>query len=169
MTFVTNTKSSCQWNLNERSDYLSRCRDSDDWSVQDLIFQTLDKQWGPHTIDRFASYYNSKCKRYNSRWWVPGTEGVNSLDQYWGSPEVNWAVPRLIPNVLEKFQNDNAVGTVVIPEWPAATFWPILISEGLRKRIKDTFVLPRYNSISKGLGNNGIFVKESLSFRMIAI
>ena len=50
---------SVEWiprHLNERSDYLSRCRDSDDWSVQDWIFQTLDKQWGPHTIDRFASY-----------------------------------------------------------------------------------------------------------------
>ena len=122
------------------------------------------------TVNAGNNRFARDCK-YNSRWWVPGTEGVNSLDQYWGSPEVNWAVPppRLIPSVLEKFQNDNAVGTVVIPEWPSATFYPILISEGLRKRIKDTFVLPRYNSISKGLGNNGIFVKEPLSFRMIAI
>ena len=137
--------------LNERSDYLSRCRDSDDWSIQDWIFQTLDKQWGSHTIERFASYYNSKCKRYNSRWWVSGTEGVNSLDQYWGSPEVNWAVPppRLIPNVLEKFQNDNAAGTVVIPEWPLATFYPILISEGLCKRIKIRLSYPDTIALAK--------------------
>ena len=95
---------SVEWiprHLYESSDYLSRCKDNDDWSVEDWVFQTLNRRWGPHTIDRFASYYNCKCPRYNSRWWVPGTEGVNSLDQYWGLPEINWAVPppRLIPSV----------------------------------------------------------------------
>ena len=107
-----------------KSDYLSRCKDSDDWSVEDWVFQTLNRRWGPHTIDRFASYYNCKCPRYNSRWWVPGTEGVNSLDQYWGLPEIIWAVPppRLIPSVLEKVQKDHAVGTRVIPEWLSAPF-----------------------------------------------
>ena len=46
---------SIQWiprELNERSDYLSRCRDSDDWSVQEWVFKYLDEKWGPHTRPR---------------------------------------------------------------------------------------------------------------------
>ena len=38
---------SIQWiprELNERSDYLSRYRDSDDWSVQEWVFKYLDEK-----------------------------------------------------------------------------------------------------------------------------
>ena len=83
---------SVQWiprESNERADYLSRCRDSDDWSVQEWVFKHLNAKWGPHTIDRFASFYNSYCARFNSRWWVPGTEALDALDQVWGKPEIN--------------------------------------------------------------------------------
>lgn len=101
--------------------------------------------WGPHTIDRFASYYNSKCKRFNSRWWVPGTEGVNSLDQFWGGSEINWAVPppRLIPSVLQKIAENRAKCTLIIPDWPSAPFYPILRSESIKKHITGQIVLAR--------------------------
>ena len=45
---------------NKRADLLSRSCDSDDWKVTPLCFVTLDKLWGPHTIDRFATDYNTK-------------------------------------------------------------------------------------------------------------
>ena len=61
---------SVEWiprSLNEKADHLSRCKDSDDWSIHERAFKKIDRHWGPHTIDRFSSHYNSKCKRYNSR------------------------------------------------------------------------------------------------------
>jgi len=69
--------------LNTVSDYLSRCSDSDDWSVQDWVFQKLQLIWGHHTIDRFVSDYNSKCERFNSRWWCSWTEAVDALKVSW--------------------------------------------------------------------------------------
>ena len=157
--------------LNERADYLSRCKDSDDWSIQDWVFTKLNSRWGPHTIDRFSSHYNNKCERYNSRWWVPGTQGVNALDQYWGKPEINWVVPppRLIPHVLEKIQSDDAQCTLVIPDWPSAPFYTVLKSESVRMRVIETITLPRYNLIKAGFGNNGIFRREPLTFSMLAL
>ena len=164
---------SVQWiprESNERADYLSRCRDSDDWSVQEWVFKHLDAKWGPHTIDRFASFYNSYCARFNSRWWVPGTEAVDALDQVWGKPEINWVVPppRLILQVLKKVVMENASCTLIVPEWPSAPYYPALQSELVRRRIVDTFVLPRIDAIKEGLGNNGMFAKEPLSFNMLA-
>ncbi|XP_033729387.1 uncharacterized protein LOC117318520 [Pecten maximus] len=60
-----------QWlprNSNKTADFLSRCSDSDDWSVQAWVFGVCEKKWGPHEVDRFASDYNKKCTRFNSRW-----------------------------------------------------------------------------------------------------
>jgi hypothetical protein len=53
---------SAQWIprcLNERADALSRFVDPDDWSINPSVFRLVDARWGPHTIDRFASHYNT--------------------------------------------------------------------------------------------------------------
>ena len=52
---------------NLQADFLSRCCDSDDWQVAPLVYVKLDKTWGPHTFDRFATDYNTKCHKFNSR------------------------------------------------------------------------------------------------------
>ena len=53
--------------VNERADLLSRFVDKDDWSLNTVVFQDIDVKWGPHTIDRFASYYNAQLPRFNSK------------------------------------------------------------------------------------------------------
>jgi hypothetical protein len=40
---------------NEKSDYLSRCFDSDDWKIRIQYFKNIDKRRSTHSIDRFAS------------------------------------------------------------------------------------------------------------------
>ena len=88
---------------NQEADDLSRCGDSDDWYVSNEVFSELNLKWSPHTIDCFASMLNAKLKMFNSRFWLPGTEAVNSLDKNW-SGEVNWWVPppRLILKCIRK-------------------------------------------------------------------
>ena len=76
--------------LNKRADHLSRCKDCDDWEVEKLAFEKLERKWVKFTIDRFASSYNAKCRWFNSRCWVPGTEGVNAFNQKLTKPENNW-------------------------------------------------------------------------------
>ena len=75
-----------QWiprEMNQEADYLSKCSNNDDWSIQNWVFVMLDKKWGPHTVDRFASLVTAKCIRFNSKWCVPRTEGINAFDQRW--------------------------------------------------------------------------------------
>ncbi|VDI79474.1 Hypothetical predicted protein [Mytilus galloprovincialis] len=64
---------------NQYADTLSRVTDSDDWEIQDEIFLYLNHVWGPHDIDRFAHDYNAKCKHFNSKFWCPGTAGIDSF------------------------------------------------------------------------------------------
>jgi hypothetical protein len=45
---------------------LSRHLDSDDWQLDPSVFLELDAQFGPHTIDRFASGLSTLLPRYNA-------------------------------------------------------------------------------------------------------
>jgi hypothetical protein len=38
-----------------------------------------DRKWGTITIDRFADDKNKKLDKFNSRFWVPGTDGVGAF------------------------------------------------------------------------------------------
>jgi hypothetical protein len=74
---------------------LSKELDTSDWKSNPRIFKYIDKLWGPHTIDRFASMENTMLPRYNSRWLDPETSGVECLhfpDSNW-QKENNWANP----------------------------------------------------------------------------
>ena len=53
--------------------------------MHDDVFKQLDQLWGPHSIDRFASSYNAKLSRFNSRFLHPGTEAVDAFTQDWSS------------------------------------------------------------------------------------
>ena len=64
---------------NDQADFLSRIYDADDWGLYPLSFYRVDLVWGPHTIDRFANHVNAKLPRFNSRFWNPGSEGIDAF------------------------------------------------------------------------------------------
>ena len=157
--------------LNERADHLSRCKDCDDWEVSKWVFDSLEQKWGTFTVDRFASNYNNKCKRFNSKWWVPDTEGVNALHQNWAKPENNWLVPppRMVLLTLQKMEVDKGQGALILPDWPSAPFYPVIFKGKYTRFVKEILRLPKLNIINKGLGNNGIFESNPLAFDMLAL
>lgn len=56
---------------------------------------------------------------------MPGTEGVNVLDQKW-SGEINWIVPppRLILTSIMKREAEKVNGTLIITVKESAAYWP---------------------------------------------
>ena len=112
---------------NEQADYLSRIIDLDDWFLDPAIFAQLDAQWGPHSVDWFADSYNKQLDRFNSRCWNPGSEAVDAFTVDW-SGENNWWCPpiALIPRVIRHAQACSAYGTLIVPCWLSAPFWPML-------------------------------------------
>ena len=64
---------------NYETDLLSRCTDSDDWSVTNDVYTLLEEKWGPHTFDCFACNYNTKCSVFYSKYWCPGTSGIDAF------------------------------------------------------------------------------------------
>ena len=104
--------------------------------------------WGPHTIDQFASYFNTQLPRFNSRFWNPGSEAVDAFTCDWQG-ENNWWCPPvyLVPRVLRHAQATKATGTLLVPNWPSATFWPMLFTTNteseLPASVKATLVIDK--------------------------
>ena len=86
-----------QWiprDLNSVADDISKFVDYDDYMINDTVFNALDDLWGPHTCDRFACSYNAKIQCFNSRFYQPGSSGVNAFAQDW-SRHNNWLCPHV--------------------------------------------------------------------------
>ena len=130
---------------NEVADYLSRIMDYDDWGLSVAAFQLIEDKWGPHTVDRFANSTNAKLLRFNSRFLDIGSEAVDAFTVHWGS-ENNYFCPPvyLIPRLLFHAMYCKCVGTLIVPEWPSAAFWPLISDShgSLVDFVKDYLLLP---------------------------
>jgi hypothetical protein len=64
---------------NMRADNLTRVTDNTDRQLAPKKFKHFNKEWGPHTIDRFDSNANKQLPRYNAKWRNSTTEVVDCL------------------------------------------------------------------------------------------
>eukprot|EP00732_Lithocolla_globosa_P001029 Lithocolla_globosa_v1_NODE_442_length_4041_cov_30.407677.p2 type:complete len:509 gc:universal NODE_442_length_4041_cov_30.407677:2679-1153(-) len=114
--------------FNVRADRLSRLSDSQDWMINPIVFIILDKKWGPHHVDRFATMLNSQLPVYNSRFHDPATSGVDAMTKCWRLFN-NWisAPFRMLPAIINKLRNENALATVIAPIWPSQPWFLLLL------------------------------------------
>ena len=161
-----------QWiprSQNERADLLSRFVDKDDWCVNPSVFRLLDAKWGPHILDRFATYYNAQLSRFNSKFASPGCSRVDAMAQDW-SAENNWICPpvSLIVDSVRHLMSCSGRGTLIIPEWPSAHFWPFLRDGSSRfsSFVAEVFVLPSVGDLLlEGPGQKQIHKSRPSVFR----
>ena len=95
---------------------------------------------------------------------------MDAFSQVWNF-DMNWIVPppKLIPEVIRKLEKEKCNGTLVIPEWKSAPFWPMLVDVewNFKYYIRDFSKIQNFYAICRGRGKNGIFGKMGLSFNMI--
>ena len=158
---------------NTVADDISKTIDYDDYSVQDDVFFYLDRLWGPHTIDRFACFYNAKVDRFNSRFFQPGTEAVDAFLQNW-SFDNNWLVPPIsrIGMVISHMKSRSARGSLVVPLWRSAYFWTLLCSDGVHWNnfVHDWVVLPPFSEVFiQGRAKNKFFSSSPNNSPVVAL
>ena len=165
-----------QWiprSQNDQADFISKFVDYDDWSVSNDFFDFVNSLWGPHTIDRFASYLNTKLSRFNSYFWNPGSEAVDAFSQNWCNDN-NWLVPpvRLVNRVIRHVLYCKAKATLIVPYWASAPFWPLLFDRNMcyRQGIVDAIVFSEPERIFvRGSARNCIFGTENFHGQVLAI
>ena len=135
---------------NQIADHYSKYNDTDDWSIDNKSFITISKRYGPFTVDRFADNRNRKTKRFNSKFYCPETESVNCFTNDWNG-ENNYLCPptNLIGSTIRHLRICNASGTLIVPVWPSAYYWPIIFPRQIvASFVKDVFIFePFYTSI----------------------
>jgi len=110
--------------VNAYADKLSRQNDSTDWSLPVRTFEEMERRFGPHTVDLFASNLNTRCGRFYSRVWSPGCAGIRALQHDWRS-ENCWANPpfHLVGAVVDKAIRSGCQLPLVAPRWPAQPWY----------------------------------------------
>ena len=85
--------------------------------------------------------------------------------------ETNWLVPppALIPAVLSKAVRERSDGTLVVPKWTSAPFWPVLSPGGkMADFVTDIRMFSKTDNIVSGRGTNKMFNDENVEFQMAA-
>ena len=119
-----------------KADGLSRFHDLEEWVLQSWVWRDLQRSYGPHSVDRFASANAHQLQRYNSRFYDPFAEQVNAFSVHpagW-SAENNYCNPPFsllgqLVSFLESLVDDGfrVAATVVAPRWERAPwFFPLL-------------------------------------------
>ena len=160
-------------NLNTVADSFSKIFDFDDWGVSSKIFNFFNKIWGPFSCDVFASNSNFKVKKFYSLFWNPGTSGVDAFAFNWAQ-DTNWFVPpvHLISKTLKYIIHCRAKGTLVIPKWTSASFWPILLDlQGNFVPFVTDYIEYKYptNFFIPGSDKNSIFAQQTFQSNVLVL
>ena len=114
--------------LNTRADWLSRNPDPKDFQLAPSIFQEVCNhfQFFP-TVDLFATRHNRQVRRFCS-WRVDLQSMGNAFSLDWGR-HLGWCHPPwgLIPQALQKIQEDQSTTLVCLPMWETAPWWRTLL------------------------------------------
>ncbi|GAQ93302.1 reverse transcriptase [Klebsormidium nitens] len=113
---------------NARADYLSKVRDFDDFGLSPATFAFVVQQFGPFTVDRFASEHNAKLPRFDAFYWCPGAAAANTFTQDWSPPERNYCFPppSLVAPTIRHARACRARMALVVLGWRSAPWWPLL-------------------------------------------
>lgn len=99
-----------------------------EWSIDRSFFGKIDRVWGPHHVDLFASPLNHQLPRYMT--WKPtrGAIGHDALQHLWKPLGNTYLCPpwNLIPLALQKIKQERITATIVTPHWPSAVWFPTI-------------------------------------------
>ena len=114
---------------NVLADKASREKHSDtEWKLNPELFDSIVTLWGPVSVDLFASRLNYQLKPFVS--WRPDPEAM-AIDAF----SLDWrelyfyAFPpfSLITRVLQKVEQDQSQGIIIVPMWNTQVWFPRLL------------------------------------------
>jgi hypothetical protein len=97
-----------------------------EWSISKRFFGKINRLWGPHHVDLFASATNHQLPQFMTWNPTPGAIGYNALNHDWRKLGNIYLCPpwNLLPIVLQKIRQEKIEATIVTPKWPTAVWYP---------------------------------------------
>ena len=110
---------------NSLADALSRGSPFDDLTLRDEAWRDVERRWGPHTVDRYATAATARVDVYNSLLPEAGSAGAAALAQDWAH-ENNYVFAPVteLPRVAQLLhERPLLAATLVVPHWPAQAWF----------------------------------------------
>ena len=111
------------------ADFLSR-HDIHHWefSLDRKVFNTIvDNFQLMPTLDAFASRQTAMLPRYMSWFQDPLAVARNALSNTWDPVTYLFPPTPLLPKVIQKLKEERVRAVLVVPQWPSALWWPLLV------------------------------------------
>ena len=114
--------------ISSRADQLSRTPDQHHYSLRQDVF---DRLCGRYSFQcqayLFANVQNTKCKKFFSERWSRHSQGTNAFANEWR--ERTWLTPpwQQAHQALRKLNGERCTALTLLPYWPGAPWWPLLL------------------------------------------
>lgn len=116
--------------LNAHADALSKWDDPCDWRIHPQVYADLSRDWGPFSMDLFATEANFVGPQFFSYMWSGHARcaGINAFAQRW--PARAWCNPpfNMVGRILQHARAFGSTLTLIVPFWPNAAWWHTLVS-----------------------------------------
>lgn len=106
----------------QQVDYLSKCLDTDNWSIDFNSFKELDAIFH-FEVDMFADDKNKRAPVFVSKFYHKDSLAVDAFSIQWSG--ILWLCPptSLIIKVINRICSSKCQGVLIVPNWPAADFY----------------------------------------------
>lgn len=141
---------------------------NEDSEISQTAFKQIEKQFGPFSVDLFASRLNAKSQKFYSRFPDPEADTVDAYTISWKN-ENFYAFPSfaLILRTLRKIIIDRAISIMVVPLWPTQPWYPLFTSLLIEPTIifkpDSTLLTSPYRNSSHPLASHFSLVAGKLS------
>lgn len=101
-----------------------------EWSLNKTIYLQLEKVWGLHTVDLFATRYNTKCHQFVTWKFDQLAIATNAMSIRWTLFQNPYICPpwNMIPSIVQKLKMDQVKEcTLITPNWTSAIWYPRLL------------------------------------------
>ena len=99
----------------------------------------FDVIWDLYHVDRFAPITSTQFPVYNSLYWDPKTTGIDALSQTDGKCEqLCERTIRFNPQMLQVIKQQQALATIIAPNWESLTWFRRLTSMSVDQPIRLT-------------------------------
>lgn len=106
------------------------------------------------------------------RFWNPDSEGVDAFCFDWAG-ENNWLVPpvSLVPRVIRHLFVCRSMGTLIVPKWVSAPFWPMLFGphSPFSVCVEETIVFTNVSNIFVPGSTESIFDGSKFKSHVLAV
>ncbi len=145
-------------------DFLTKIKDSDNWSVDMLSFKSFDDDFH-FELDLFADQKNRKTVSFVSKYYHPDCKAVDAFTTEWKG--MCWICPptSLICQVIKRIKSSKCQGLLIVPDWPASDYYcEIFDKKDLVQPFSYLKVFKPYIFQNEGARNTPLFGITSFNF-----